>query len=301
MRAFVRLRLPDDTCRDLGPGDLIGRHWSCACALDDPRVSEAHAMVSLRGSALKLLALRGRFAVDARPLTELALAAGQRIELARGLALEVAVVELPASVLALEGEGVARQVLDGVVSLRAGPRPAIAPGYRPDADAVVWSDGRQWRVRRRGEGGVGAPLRAGGRIALGAHTVQAVEVPLGQAGQVVTVERGGVDEPLHLIVRYHTAHVHRGAEPPVAIDGLPARILGELAAMGVPAPWEIVARELWPTEADGATLRRRWDVGLARLRRKLRDARLRDDLVRADGSGNFELFLARADTLDLQL
>ena len=41
--------------------------WSAALHLDDPRVSEAHAMVSIRGSELKLLALRGRFQIDGLP------------------------------------------------------------------------------------------------------------------------------------------------------------------------------------------------------------------------------------------
>ena len=35
--------------------------------VDDARVSEAHALVSLRGRELQLLALRGRFAVDSTP------------------------------------------------------------------------------------------------------------------------------------------------------------------------------------------------------------------------------------------
>ena len=42
----------------LGVGDLIGRLPSAALVVDDPRVSEAHAIVSLRRAALHLLALR---------------------------------------------------------------------------------------------------------------------------------------------------------------------------------------------------------------------------------------------------
>ncbi len=67
MRAFVRFQLPDGTQRDLYPGDIIGRLWSAALHVDDARVSEAHALVSLRGRELQLLALRGRFAVDSTP------------------------------------------------------------------------------------------------------------------------------------------------------------------------------------------------------------------------------------------
>ena len=52
MRASVRLRLPDGTIETLYAGDLIGRTWAAALRLDDPDVSEAHAMVSLRGERL---------------------------------------------------------------------------------------------------------------------------------------------------------------------------------------------------------------------------------------------------------
>jgi pSer/pThr/pTyr-binding forkhead associated (FHA) protein len=50
MLATVRLRLPDGSTTTLAPGDIIGRMASAALVLDDGRVSEAHAMVSLRGA-----------------------------------------------------------------------------------------------------------------------------------------------------------------------------------------------------------------------------------------------------------
>lgn len=43
---------------DRAPGDLIGRLPGAALQIADPRVSEAHAMVSLRAGELVLLALR---------------------------------------------------------------------------------------------------------------------------------------------------------------------------------------------------------------------------------------------------
>ena len=64
MRARVRLRLDSGEVRQLVSGDIIGRIWGAALRLDDPQISEAHALVSMRGTALKLLALRGRFVVD---------------------------------------------------------------------------------------------------------------------------------------------------------------------------------------------------------------------------------------------
>lgn len=302
MFAFVRLALPDGTAHDLGHGDLIGRLWSAALPIDDPRISEAHAMVSLRGSQLKLLALRGRFALDGQALSDLVLAEGQHIELADGLHVDVLEVALPDTVLGLSGDGIPRQALPVVASLRvAGDRVELVPGAKPDAELTLWSDGRRWRVRRRHEPPLGAPFGPGDTLEVAGRSLRAVEIPLEGAGQAVTLAEGAVGQPLHLVIRYDTAHIQRGDAPTVVIDGMSARILGELVAIGVPAPWDVIARELWPEEAHGASLRNRWDVALWRLRKKLREGRVRPDLVRSDRSGNIEIFLTRADTLENQL
>ena len=101
-------------------------------------------------------------------------------------------------------------------------------------------------------------------------------------------------------MRYDTVHIHRDAAPTLTLDGIIARIVSDLATAGVPMGWQVLSAELWPGEADLAILRRNWDAALARLRKKLREARIRADLVRADRSGNFELFLARGDRVDDQ-
>ena len=53
-------------------------------------------------------------------------------------------------------------------------------------------------------------------------------------------------------------------------------------------------------EDEPAVLRRNWDAAMARLRKKLREARIRTDLVRADRTGNVELVLRRADRVEDQ-
>ena len=87
MRAYVRLRLSSGQTAVLGPGDLVGRLSGASLQIDDGRVSEAHAMVSLRGRELKLLGLRGVFAVDGKPTDEVVLAEELAIELAPGVDL----------------------------------------------------------------------------------------------------------------------------------------------------------------------------------------------------------------------
>ena len=91
----VRLRLPDEQIVAAGPGAIIGRSHTAEVRIDDGRVSEVHAYVSLRASQLVLLALRGRVRSGERDTPRLELAAGQRIELAAGVAIDVVAVALP--------------------------------------------------------------------------------------------------------------------------------------------------------------------------------------------------------------
>jgi hypothetical protein len=294
MRAFVTLRAPDGQVYEVSHGGVLGRLWSAALPLDDARVSEAHAMVSLRGEELKLLSLRGLFSTGRRPVRELTLETGQRISLARGVVVEVLDVELPDRVLALEAEGLPAQVLAGVCSLITGAPPALVSGYHEGAAARIWSMGSEWRIRI-GDSDAQV-LAAGSRWEIDGFEVRVVEVPLATATQRDTLFRAGMQPAIRLVTRFDTVHVHREGMPVTSISGIPARIVSELAAVQAPVSWEAVANGIWG-DLERLTLRRRWDVNLRRLRVKLRDARLRPDLVRADGSGNFELVLYPADQL----
>ncbi len=298
MRAFVRLEIPSGPTVELGHGDVIGRLWSAALCIQDPRVSEMHAMVSLRGSTLRILPLRGRVAIDEIPIVESRLVPGQVIRLADDLTLNVIEVVLPAEVMGLEGDGLPRQVLPNVASLRVAGRVELTPTLHPQADATLWSDGLGWRLRLVAT--PSRPLTYGDTFTIGERIFTAVPVELQASGAAATLSTGGIGAPLHIVLRYDTAHFYRGEDPPLAIDGIPARMLGELASIGKPINWEALAREIWRDEHETAQLRKRWDVTLVRLRKKLRDARIRTDLIRMDGTGNVELFLARDDTLDDQ-
>jgi hypothetical protein len=296
MRTHVRVRAPDGLCYHLGHGDLIGRLWTAALTIDDARVSEAHAMVSLRGDTLKLLGLRGRFAIRDKPVTEVDLQPGLVVSLARGLELVVEDVVLPERVLALEGEGFARRVLAGVCSLVTRPHPQLVPGYRRGAAAHIWSAGDGWSVATADA--EPRPLREGDALHLDGRTFTAVSVALSSAAGAETGMVDGVQAPLRLVAHFDTVHIQRAGEPTVALGGLPARILSELVTFGGPTAWTTVAGEIWRDVDDRHQLRHKWDVSLSRLRSKLRHARIRPDLVRADGSGNFELLLHPGDSVE---
>ena len=250
-------------------------------------------MISLRGPALKLMALRGRFTLGQRPLTELELAAGQRIWLADGLSVQVVAVQVPEVALALEGANLPRQVLAGVASLGLTPRPRLRRGSHAEAVAVIWSDGAQWRLRM---GDSEREVSAGSTFTAGGETFSLVAVPLGTVGDA-TRQAGAVTAPLRIEARHDTAHISRDGEVVLRLVGAQARIVSELVQIAGPAPWHVVAGEVWPDVANTRSCRRRWDISLSRLRRRLREVRVRADLIKADGKGNYELFLHPSDTL----
>ena len=155
-RATVRFLILGGRSVALCPGDMIGRLESAALPIDDPRVSEAHAMVSLRGGRLCLLALRGRLVVRRAAASVVRLEPGVRISLVEGIELVVEAVELPDTALALEGLGPAPlRLVPPVCALTLRPRPAVVPRFVHGAAAR--SSGprpiagrRGWATRRAG-------------------------------------------------------------------------------------------------------------------------------------------------------
>lgn len=273
----------------------MGRLWSAALSIPDGRISEAHAMVSLRGQELKLLALRGRFAHEGRSCSSLVLAEGQEISLAEGLVLRVEEVHLPAAVFAVEGDGLPRVVITGMCSLLTRPRPEILPRYLPEAPAHLWTDGEGWCLSLGGET---RAVRPGDTWEVDGRSFRGVSVALQRASRSVTRLEGGVAPPLKILANFETAHIHPEGGEPLALSGVAARLLSEVVAFDGPVPWQVLAQELWPGEDDRHLLRRKLDVNLSRLRKRLRDAGIRADLVRSDGFGHVELFLHDQDLVE---
>lgn len=274
-------------------GDLIGRLWTAGLQIDDGRISEAHALISLRAGAFQLLALRGAFAVNGKLLERVELVPGLVVQLARGVELQVVEVHLPDHVLALEGPGLPRQALPGVASLLPGPR--LVAGWRQDALVHTWATGEGVRIQPVGE--PRRPLNVGDRFHVDGTELVAVALPLGSAGNEATRRGGSLARPLTVVAHFDTVHILRDGLPAVPLSGKQARLVSELAAVGTSLAWLELARLLWPDEADAPLLRARLDVVLTRIRRRLRARGVRDDLVRADGAGQIELVLYGQDTL----
>jgi hypothetical protein len=296
LRTYILIRLEDGSLRELGPCDVIGRMWTAALTLQDPFVSEAHALVSLREGTLKLLGLRGRLVVGGKQVSEVTLTPGLEVVLSPRTTIEVVEVHVPETLLALDHPELGKRVLSGVVSVVTRPRLDVVAGANPDAAAVLWSDGLAWFARTFG--GADQPIDEGSTLEVDGHRLGVVTVGVGGSGEITAVDPTSLESALHIVVRYDSVHIHREGVPPLVLDGMVARVVSDLATAGVPIGWQVMAKELWPEEDDSYVLRRNWDATLARLRKKLRAGRIRTDLVRPDRGGNVELVLARVDRVE---
>ncbi len=288
-------RAPDGILHSLHHGSLIGRIGTADLVLDDVRISEAHAMVSIRGGQLHLLSLRGRFAVAGKPVSSLVLQEGQQIWFARDLALEVVALSLPEHVMALESDAFPRLILSQTVAVMGGPTPRALSGYRPDADALFWNRDDQWHVQLQDE--AARPVGPGDRVDVQGLEVQVVRVGLERAGGAATHLSGGISGQLRIVAAWDSVQIHQDGQLAVVLSGVLARLFSELAIIGGPVEWETLATEVWGTD-ERYRLRRKLDQSILRLRRKLEASLVRNDLVHSDGKGLLELLLQEGDLVE---
>ena len=276
---------------ELGHGALIGRLSAAALQIDDLRVSEAHAMVSLRSGSLRLLALRRRFEVAGTLVGEVELRPGLVIELAPELALHIEAVSLPDRILGLRWDEGEAALMHDVASIVLHPEPTVR--WRPDPDAAVhlWRLGASWRYLMPGQ--PAADLEVGSTLTVGGTVFEAVWVPL-EMGDVTR----GPQEPLTIVAFFDTVHILRDARPPFVIAGGAARLISELVITGAPVGWVALAQGLWGTAEPDHLLRGRLDAVLRRLRAKLASGGIREDLLAPDGLGHLELRLNASDKLE---
>jgi len=272
---------------------MIGRAEQAALCIDDPRISEAHAMVSLRGQSLMLLALRGRFRVNHKVTTEVALEPGVRIELCEGVFLHCEDVFVPTMLPGLEITGLPRTLLTHTTTLFMTPTPRIQPGYDPTGDMVFWAMGEQWRASIEGADPV--PVRVGDRFSLGGGTVEVVPVPIGDAARPRT--RKTLRAPMRIEAAPMSVRVHvLGGDKPVRVTGIPGKIFAALARSEHAQSWRDITSYVWHNDLSlDSALRRRFDVGLLRLRERLQQLDLPPELIVMDGSGMISLQLAQED------
>jgi len=274
---------------------MIGRLAQATLSIDDPRVSEAHALVSLRSGKLWLLSLRRLVAVDGKPVSEVELREGLAIALATDIELEVESVTLPERVLTIEAPGLPCRPLAQVSSLWPGPPPRVVAKYEPDAPAHVWWRGEGFRAELCGQY---RPIAYGDEFSVGDTVFRIGSMAIAGAGQASTCALGQVTAPMRIVAHYDSVELHPAGRSACVVGGVGARILSELVALDGPAAWETIAREVWTDGASEQELRRRWDAALRRLRAKLQTGGIRADLLRLDGTGSLQLLLYDGDRVE---
>lgn len=294
--AYVTLRLPGGELHTVGPGALIGRSFAADVRLDDGRISEAHAFLSLRGGQFVLFALRGRLRVHGRDVMRVDVAAGQQLELARGVVLEVVGVVAPRRALAVRGAGLDEQVLTEVCSLYLEPTVHLVAGHHADAAAVLYSDGLIWTLRTAH--GEAREVMAGDSVDVDGFALQFADRWLAPAEieETAPLVPGGA---VRLVSYFDSVHLlDEGGAAVCVLTGLPARLMAELLAFGGPVDWRMLARALWGAGEPDTVLRNRLDVTLAKLRRLLRASGVQRELVVAHRTGLIELLLYPGDKIE---
>lgn len=292
MRAYASITVRDEVCL-VGHGDLVGRNPTAAVVVDDPRISEAHAIVSLRKGELHLLALRRLLVVEGKPVGEVRLTTGGTITLADELELVVGEIVEPAAVLAIAMPSGEVLVLPSVASVTTAP-PRLHGKLVPDARAVVWSNGDRWSARIGDET---RAIEAGSELVVDGERFRFELLALGRASALTTEGDGSVVSPIKLVAYYDAVHIYQRGRKVHTLAGTGARIISELVACDGPTRWDVLARAVWPDETELQALRHRWDVALGRLRNRLRQANARE-LVRTDGAGQLALAIYPGDEVE---
>ncbi len=292
--ALVRFQLHDGRVAAVPAGGLLGRLATATLRFDDPRVSEAHALVSLRGERIWILALRGPVEVDGKVVHQAPLRVGARVRLAEGVVLVVDSLEVPSEVLVVEIAGEQVPLHGEVLSLVDAARPTLVPRFVEDALLRLWTSGIGWRGQAQGRP---FDVKAGLSVVAGGVPVSFLAVGAAEVAFQAT-SGAGLHAPLAIRTSLDELRVSAENRPTLLVGGLPARIVRELADYAEPVPWADIARVVLGPD-DEVGLRTRWDRNLKTLRRKLEDFGYRSDLVRLDGHGMVSLAVDKVDLLEV--
>ena len=272
----VLFRSPSGQPIRLYPGDLIGRGSFSTLLIDELQISEAHALLSLRGASLQLLTLRGEIRLDGEHgfRGEITLEAGQRIRLADDIVLEVLEVATPEYILALDGLESGRVLLT-TPEYQLGGTPLSLDGTPVEVE--LWLSSETWMHR---VGGETQPLQAGTTIDAGGTTLTVSMVDAETASTRGTDSPKKVSPPPSEERIQLTIHpTHTVVQPPgkeaIHITRTSARILHVTACFTQEqgaAGWDAICGEIWPK----VFTRGNWDQRKNYLRRKLTEAGIRD-------------------------
>ncbi|MFT5582931.1 MAG: hypothetical protein ACI9VR_000508 [Cognaticolwellia sp.] len=273
-------------------GDQIGRLRTAHLSIQDPRISEMHAYLSLRDGALHLLRLRGNLSLFGMPVASAALEPGVEVELAEGLSVRVLELHMPQRAAALLIDGVLHPLPGGRCSVIDGN---LVAGTQSGAQLWVWNDGRQWYLQEPGQDP--QEMDETERQAAG-YTLLFTQLSQAPAQSEQTLGRS-TRPALRIQAHFDSVILETVGGKGGRLVGNSARLITLLAELDGPAHWELVAKEIWPRLEDRERLRSRWDRSLWSLRQMLARMELPTDLVQTQG-GQVELVLQSHDTIEVR-
>lgn len=263
-------------------GNLIGRSAIARLRLQRPDISEAHAMISLRGGALWLLYLRRPASIDGRPVWELPLEAGVVAPLADGVALKVCGIWGAGEVLALQlGEHPPLALSGGHQSL--GADGVLVDGRLAGALAEVWwTDGEPW-ILVLGEAGAEPALPERSWTTGG----QELKVVLAPSAGTAWTQRVAVRPSTTVRTSARLTRVEDELGASCELKGNSSLVCYSLAIrtrdQGKGVAWTAVGSALWGAKRAPFMWENMRNNVLYRLDQRLRAFGLRDDLIRREG------------------
>lgn len=262
----------------------------CAVQLDDAEVSEAHAFVSWRERKLRILSLRGSILANGTAVSDIALRPKLELRLSATSILTVKDVVIPGEFLWLEGLGPGPPTLNGAPVSICGSPPRIAAGLRSDAWFWLWTEQAVWHSCVPGrEPTLVQPEQcwpaAGGQV----RAVSRVRADL------VGVTRSSGTVPLQITLADGFVRIKSGESPALSLAGNQADFIRQLAEATEPLHWTTIARYFWG-ERDQVKWRERFDAMVKEVRGKLRENRIRKDLLWS-WDGSYRLNLGEGDVV----
>lgn len=291
---YVTLRLPDGRQVYVPPGTVMGRLVTSAVPIDDPRISEAHVLVTHRGGSMWMMGLQQQAlrVVGDRSRSHVRLVAGQRLSLAEGYVVEVMAVvtpdHLPQAQYRRRGEIEWHQLgnLDGheyysimsgplwVAGQREGAMCHLACGvdswvlFTQEQDSISIEDLEIWEA--------------------GDWQFRFLWLPVDQAGTAKTIARHqhSLDYRIEVgetFVRITPIEDDRDLEPLIFV-GQPRLLLMALMRETTSRRWQVLGAEIWEDwgELDRKARERRWNPAIHRLRKRLAEYALDPDIVYRD-------------------
>lgn len=290
----VLLRLPDGRLVYVPPGSVIGRLVTSAVPINDPRISEAHVLVTHRGDSMWMISLQPQpiKVLGERSHRSVKLETGQRLSLTEGYVMEVIAVvtpdRLPQAQYRTVGESAWQTLgnLDGHEHYSVMPGPLWAAGPQSGALFRLACGVDSWVLFS--PAGEAIPIEDLDVWSAGEWEFRFLWCPVGQAGIAKTMAKGHpfLDYSIEIGENFVRFIPLGGSLPREQLTFVGQHRLLLLALLREPGPrrWQVLGAEVWDdwAELDRTARERRWNPAVHRLRKRLMEHGLDPDIIYRD-------------------